>query len=282
MLKLKQAVQAVEIKNTHGRDELIAQLWEMGTVGLIENSDGLEAFFPDEVDLIELTRAYGCLITRPGAEGAVDPSGSPLQHSDPVMAGSRFFIVPSSSPLAPPSGWMRVDIDARNAFGSGSHESTQLAVEALERHLRPGSTMLDVGSGSGVLSAIAQHLSAGAFFACDTHLESTVLTRRHAPHTNVFAGSVDSVASASIDLVVANISTRVLDDLSGELGRITKPDGWLILSGFIADKTPQNFLPTFETGMNEWRCWVCRPPERSQYISRYDAEPLQPFAIEWW
>jgi ribosomal protein L11 methyltransferase len=116
------------------------------------------------------------------------------------------------------------------AFGTGAHATTQLCLEALERHVAPGIRVLDVGTGSGILAEAAMALGAGAVFACDTDADAVAIAREKA--RNLFAGSADAVRSGSIDLLVANIAPGPIRDLAGELLRCLKPGGVALLSGF--------------------------------------------------
>lgn len=273
-------MKSVVIEKPGDPEMLITQLWELGTTGIIENANEVQAFFVDDADLAALTGSYTCQIIE--LPESVPEALS--QQCDPIFAGESFVIVSaaSSSSVNSPPDRILIKIDAQNAFGSGSHESTQLVISALEARIGPATVMLDVGSGSGILSAVAHHLGARTVFACDTHFDSVLLTQHHAPAANVFAGSVDAMSPNSVDLVVANISARVIDALTPTLVRAVRSDGWLILSGFIAEKPPSFFLPTLEMALGEWRCWICKPQDLRTEMKELPGESLQPFASEWW
>ncbi len=177
---------------------------------------------------------------------------------DPIAVGQRFLITqPGSSHPCPPSR-LRLELSTSTAFGTGRHETTQLCLLALERHLRPEHLVLDIGSGSGILSAAARLLGAQRIFSCDIH-QDAIAASRQLLSTPVFAGSADAIASASTDLVIANISASVLDILASDLCRVTKPAGLLVLSGFIPAKPPRYFIPEEILEQGDWLCWICRP-----------------------
>jgi ribosomal protein L11 methyltransferase len=119
------------------------------------------------------------------------------------------------------------------AFGTGVHETTQLCIEALEDYLRPGTRVLDVGTGSGILARAAALLGAGTCFACDVDPVAVEIAGIG------FVGSVDAVRSASVDLVVANISPEAIVQLAPDLVRVLRPGGLMLASGFELPEVDQ-------------------------------------------
>jgi ribosomal protein L11 methyltransferase len=147
------------------------------------------------------------------------------------------------------------------ACGTGEHPCTQLALEAIERQIRPGVTVVDIGTGSGILAIAALQL--GARRVAGTDLDEAAL---HAAAENfalndllpqLIVGSADCLRSQCSDLTVANISGSVLLSIMDHLVRITSPSGRLILTGFPESELPA-FLQLFPdcevSGRNEWRC----------------------------
>lgn len=226
-----------------GEDGLIGKLWEHGTLGIIEDDTGLRAFFEDDCDLADF-----------GKDAVVDAC-IPYIHNqvrdkrDPILIGERFFVAPSWLEAATPPGRFRLTIDSNIVFGTGRHESTQLMIEALEQHLRKGDTVVDVGCGSGILSLAAQALGATRIFTCDIEDDARPM----------FIGSADAVRDATADVTLVNISARVIDTLAFDLNRIAKPDGLLLLAGFIEANPPKAFKPESVMQRGEWLCWICRP-----------------------
>src|SRR6185369_273378 len=101
-----------------------------------------------------------------------------------------------------PTGRLRLEINPGLQCGTGRHPCTQMCLKAMEEIVRPGDSVLDVGSGSGILSVAAKLLGAGRVIACDVDPDAA----RPVPFFN---GSVDAVRSASFDVVVANINEDV-------------------------------------------------------------------------
>ncbi len=169
-------------------------------------------------------------------------------------------------------------IDTTSAFGSGRHESTQLCVEMLEKHLKSGSVVADIGCGSGILSAAAQALGAAGVIACDIH-QSSVKTAQTFIDMPLFVGSADGLRDQFADFVLANLTVKVLDIVAHDLQRITKPHGLIVIAGFLNDNGPKLFKPLEKSRKGDWECWLVRPqdihaPENSNDPAAH--------AQQWW
>ena len=241
-------------------DELIAELWERGTQGLIQEESGVRAFFEDDVAAARVAELAGpgveTSVRRESAEAAICAEGD----WEPITVGERFYVMSAAHRGAIPDGRLGLRVGSSIAFGTGRHESTQLCLRAMERLAKPGQQVADIGCGSGILSMAAALLGAGRVWSCDIDAEA-LKTARAALSSPVFEGSADSMASRSADVVLANISARVVDRLAMDLRRIVKEDGLVIVSGFIERNTPLRFRPSESLEMNEWLCWVCRPED---------------------
>lgn len=207
------------------KDQRLAQLWERGTTGVIEEDlpGGrclLRAFF-DHADAT-IAQALDATI-----EPAEERDWIALAQSawQPVLVGTRFFLTPPWDPTPAPAGRLRLEFQPGRACGTGAHPATQLCLEALEQFVQPPSRVLDLGTGSGIL-ALAATLLGAKVFACDIDAEAI------AAAGPCFVGSARAVRSASIDLVVANINAAALVSLAADIRRITRPGGAAILAGF--------------------------------------------------
>lgn len=154
----------------------------------------------------------------------------------PVIVGQRFLVAPPWSEI--PSGDERlvIRIEPGMAFGTGTHETTRLCLEAIENYF-DGSSFLDVGTGTGILAIAAAKLRPEARIeACDTDAEAIVIARDNARLNNVEdkidfrVGSIDSVVSAA-DCVSANLTTDTIVEMLAHL--IGATCGRLILSGIL-------------------------------------------------
>ena len=152
-------------------------------------------------------------------------------------------------------GDIMIEIDPGTAFGTGSHETTKLCIEQLEKHLTGTETVLDVGCGSGILSIIAAKLGAGQIFGVDIDplaVEASVENCQvnHIPDAQVTFMCGDVIGDAEFpekmaqekgslpqyDIVVANILADVIIPLSAMVAPYMKPDGIFISSGIINTK----------------------------------------------
>jgi ribosomal protein L11 methyltransferase len=220
------------------RDLLIAELWEQGSAGIVElNAGTVRAFFEDSSPRAKLLSLFPG--SRPRQEEARDWVQSSRDLLQPMAVGRHFFLVPEWRDDPAPEGRFRIVVNPGMAFGTGVHETTRLCMEALEDYLKPGMTVLDVGTGSGILARAAQLLGAGKVIACDTDPVAVEIAGMG------FVGSVDAVAGGIADLVLANISPEAIALLATDLLRARKSGGVLLASGFEATEVEQvrNVLP---------------------------------------
>ncbi len=143
-----------------------------------------------------------------------------------------------------------VEIDPGTAFGTGSHETTQLCIRQLQKYLKPGDRVLDVGTGSGILGITAIKLGAGSAFGTDLD-ENAVEAAKENVAVNHIPAEQFSIITGNIiddeavqkeaglncyDIVVANILAPVIILLSGEAARHMKKGAVMITSGIINTK----------------------------------------------
>jgi len=218
------------------KDRLIAELWDRGSSGITESdvpagTCALRAFF-DDGESGALIREFAHWGARSEPELPRDWIAEARAKLVPVHVGARFFLVPEWCDDPTPPGRFRIEVNPGMAFGTGAHESTQLCIEALEHELKSGMTVLDVGTGSGILSTAARFLGAGQVIACDVDPVAIELAKQPLS----FVGSVDAIRAHTIDLIVANISPEAIISLAPDLTRVLRPPGLAIVSGF---ETPE-------------------------------------------
>lgn len=211
------------------KDLLIAELWERGCEGLVEIDDAtLRVFFEDAAGRAELEARYR-------VSAREEERTDWVQHArdlwQPILAGSKFFLVPEWRDDPAPEGRFRIPVNPGQAFGTGVHESTQLCIEALERHVQPGRVVLDVGTGSGILAQAAELLGAARVYACDNDPVAVQVACENVRAAHLFTGSADAVRERAADVVVANINPEVLAVIAPYLRAAVRPGGVLVLSG---------------------------------------------------
>ena len=117
--------------------------------------------------------------------------------------------------------------------------------------------MIDIGTGSGILSAAALLVGAGRAIAADLDPDAIRIASERMQDVRLFIGSADAIRSASADVVVANIDAATIEQIARELTRVRKPGSTLILSGFQEGDVPEGFQPKETLRLEEWICWIC-------------------------
>lgn len=233
-------------------DLLIAELWDAGTTGIVEEDRGIRAFFDD---LSQMSR-FASYNPEVREEKPVDWAQATREAWPPITVGQRFFLTAPWSEEPTPPGRLRLPIYPGMACGTGRHPATQLALEAIERHVQPGDAVADIGTGSGILSAAAALVGAGKVVGCDVDPEAVKIARERVD-LPMFIGSAGAMRSGWADVVIANIDAATIEDLSAEFARIRKPDSVLILTGFPEWELPDGFVPKEILAKEEWRCLIC-------------------------
>jgi ribosomal protein L11 methyltransferase len=160
--------------------------------------------------------------------------------------GRRVVIVPSWRRYRAQPDDIIIRLDPGMAFGTGLHPTTRLCTEALESAVQGGERALDLGCGSGILSIVAAKLGAKSVLAVDIEpiaaqvAQENVRRNRVARIVKVNEGTLDNARTgAPFDLVVANISFRVLSTLQADLFEIVRPDGKAVLSGVLDERADE-------------------------------------------
>ena len=194
------------------------------------------------------------------ARGAVWVSWQPTEPRDwleeyrrsarPVRIG-RFELDPSEPDVAPPeeelpegeraAGVRRLRLPARSAFGTGSHETTRLMVEALEELELAGRSVLDVGTGTGVLAFVARALGGAQVIGFDADPVAPLLARQNAALNRLpagfFAGTVEALSTAArFDLVLVNVLPENLAGCEPAIAARIGVEGELLVSGVLVER----------------------------------------------
>ncbi|MBO6272505.1 50S ribosomal protein L11 methyltransferase [bacterium] len=153
----------------------------------------------------------------------------------------KVVVVPSWLEYEPKAEEITISLDPGCAFGTGTHQTTQLCVVGMEQYLEhvKGKNIADIGMGSGILSIIAKKFGANHVYGCDNDPTVIDVAIENAKKNNaecVFElGTVDKV-NEKFDFVCANILHNVLYEIMPDLKRILKDDGVISLSGIMDNK----------------------------------------------
>ena len=202
--------------------------------------------------------------------------GDPLEAyraaSRPFAVGRRFWIDPGDlSDSVTPAGRIALRLPASRAFGTGGHESTRLALAALEEQELDGKTVLDVGTGSGVLALAAAGLGARLAVGCDIDADAVFVARQNVgrhdfgDRVRLYAGPASALGS-EFDVVVSNMLPEEIRPLVPDLKRLVTRGGQWVVSGVPAENerdvagriVSKRYALDARRQENEWLCLVVR------------------------
>ena len=165
------------------------------------------------------------------------------KYYHPVRVTRYLTIVPSWETYeAKDDSEKIITLDPGMAFGTGTHPTTRLTLQALETVLRGGETLLDVGTGSGVLSIASKYLGAGKIHAYDLDDVAVTAAKENmelnpvASDIQVSANNLLTGVTIQADVIVANILADIIVLMIDDAYRLLKPQGTLIVSGIIHEK----------------------------------------------
>jgi len=213
----------------------------------------------------EAARAIGLAATPAfSVEALAEQNWVQLTQSqfDPIRVSERLWIVPSWHESPDPAA-INLILDPGMAFGTGSHPTTRLCLEWLERNVSAGDTVLDYGCGSGILAIAAARLGAAHVAGVDIDPQAVEAAKANAERNGVTALFADSAApvAGEYDVVVANILSNPLRVLAPAICAHVRAGGRLALSGILreqADEIVAIYAPWIPLQVADLReDWVC-------------------------
>ena len=200
------------------------------------------------------------------------------QFYKPMEIGQRLLVIPAWE-KAEAKGRVTLTLNPGLTFGTGSHATTRLCLQALDKCIHGGEKVLDLGCGSGILSIAALRLGAGSAFACDIDekcidvayenaalngISKKQLTVRQGDATK--EGALRDAIGTGYDVVVANIVADVIISLAPQVRHFLKEDGWFLASGIIDDRADEVAAALTAAGWSivesctseGWYCYICR------------------------
>ena len=254
-------------------DAVIGELSEIGVAGVWENDEPppgqtrLVVYFSEP---IHAEKIEACIRSVFGRERLSNPSilCPTITERDwteewrksyvPFPIGKQFYVIPSWSSAACPDDRLPIHIDPGQAFGTGTHETTQLTMESIERWLEPRHTVLDLGAGSGILAIACRLLGATHVYGCDidpvaVEVAAANLSRNNAAAVAVFCGSIHAVGDGSVELLLCNLTADLIVKLFPEIHRALAPSGYAIFSGILNEQNEdiRALLKSFHYSIHE-------------------------------
>lgn len=241
------------------KDAAIGELSDHGAAGVWESGEPapglvqLTVYFDQTSDLDAIRNSLRQLYQRSGTHGEprlqrvqVDERdwGEEWKKSWSSFAiGSRFYVIPSWSTSQCPDERLPLYIDPGQAFGTGTHETTQLTLEALERWAEPCRVVLDLGTGSGILAIAAALLGAARVLGCDNdpiacEVAAENIKRNVAGRVGLMCGSADALKAQSIDLLLCNLTADTIATIFQDIDRVQRSNAIAIFSGILTFQAP--------------------------------------------
>jgi len=198
-----------------------------------------------------------------------DWANSWKQYYKPIKIGERIVIVPEWEDYSPLHGELIVKMDPGMAFGSGTHETTRLCIELIEKHIPANCNALDIGTGSGILAIIESLLGAKNVLACDIDPTAVKVARENAALNcvqNITFEVSDLLKNVTglYDFASANIVADIIIRLAPDVRRYLKEDAIIVISGIICTQsdevmkamTENGFVFTDKLEENDWVAYV--------------------------
>ncbi|MDX1365349.1 50S ribosomal protein L11 methyltransferase [Arenibacter latericius] len=240
-------------------DILIAELGERGFESFVETDDGVQAYINKEDWNSEILKDLPILenslfaieyhyveIEQENWNATWEQNFNPIQVEDQCVVRAPFHEKPNVA--------YDIVIEPKMSFGTGHHETTYMMMQHILKHDFKGKSVLDMGSGTGVLAILAAMKGAETIDAIDIdnwcYLNAMEnVERNNCSHINVYEGTADLLVDQKYDIIIANINRNILlEDIPAYVKCLTK-GGILFLSGFYVEDIPKITEKCEEVGL---------------------------------
>ncbi len=239
-------------------EQLVGLLSQLGFEGFWEDGANLKCYINKErwtAEVFDEVHRVVCLIASPSVSTVPSITMRELENQNwneewektikPIRVTESIIIKPTWHSVEPGTSGIVINIDPKMSFGTGYHETTRLSLQLLERHVVEGSTVLDIGTGTGILAIAALKLGAISATGVDNDTWSFDNATENArlngveKSLHIILGELKDVPEVRFDMVVANIQFNVLTPLLRDIRSRLLPVGVLILSGLLtSDESP--------------------------------------------
>lgn len=262
-------------------DYIEASLLEQQYEGVV-----VKAYFPESEDLIDkielikqniekipqynLDKGLGEVTTSEVYEK--DWADSWKKYYKPKKIGDKIVVKPSWEDYEREDNDIIIELDPGMAFGTGTHETTIMCIKQLEKYIKSGHTVFDIGCGSGILSVAAAKLGAERVIGVDLDELSIKVSNENAKINHVDSiidvrhGNLLDVVKEKANVIVSNIVAEIIAILSKDIPKFLEKNGIFITSGIIHEKIDMVKEAMMEEGldiidtitMGEWACIVAK------------------------
>ncbi|MBN1464462.1 50S ribosomal protein L11 methyltransferase [candidate division KSB1 bacterium] len=244
-------------------------LFENGASGIAEQENELLAYFDASVrekDIVDPLNTYlSSLQQLLHTDANLTIATEILPQRDwneewkkslrPIRITDNMLVQPSWLAKPIPAPPIVIEIDPEMAFGSGEHATTQLTLQLIEKNVHPDCTVLDVGTGSGILAIAALLLGAGSAVAFDTDAIAAQTARHNAIKNGVsgrlcaFAGTLDALQDRYFDLIVANVNRTQILNMLRRMAGLLDGNGLCLLSGILTEEEEMISVACHQNGL---------------------------------
>ena len=252
-------------------------LWQFNLLGLIQEEDSVIIYLNDKTLIsesiikseLEKLRTENLIESFSIEKGILeDKNWNELweKSREVIHVTERLAIKPSFKDYTAKEGEIVLTIDPKMSFGTGEHQTTKLVLQMIEKLIKPGIKVLDVGSGTGILSIAAIKLGAAYAVAIDTdevcykNCEENCELNGVTDHVKILTTGINHVQEYDFDIILANIQKEVLLEISKDIKERLSKNKVVILSGLLEQNYDEivkhysqaGFNLIDKTAMNEW------------------------------